>query len=364
MFLLDPSNPLTWITIAAIIIIPTAILARSFKTTVLFVYPNAKIEAMGNPFLESSNIERLLESKTLKGFIEHLSTHRDYKVEGETTLELQESIDEILPRFIEDLKRDNSKKMQGFYDMFLQKMDSHILKKAFRDLAEGKEIQVDLKKIKSNITKQIIKDLIETEDIESTLRQHGFPVELIELIRNRTDKPLLIDAYVDRYIIDKLRETSVPHGCRKGLQEYIDRLLDIENLKLLFRAKQLKYDEETILKLFLGEGVEIPLWKYKELIQTRDIPQLISQLEGTSYYGVLKNIDFKTSVQQLTIALDKLLLKHARDISTSNYTTIGPTIRFLVSKEIEIRNLRIIAKGIGEQLPLENIKPLLIVEEK
>ncbi|HDM67099.1 MAG TPA: V-type ATP synthase subunit C, partial [Thermoplasmatales archaeon] len=54
----------------------------------------------------------------------------------------------------------------------------------------------------------------------------------------------------------------------------------------------------------------------------------------------------------------------ARDISTSNYTTIGPTIRFLVSKEIEIRNLRIIAKGIGEQLPLENIKPLLIVEEK
>jgi vacuolar-type H+-ATPase subunit C/Vma6 len=51
------------------------------------------------------------------------------------------------------------------------------------------------------------------------------------------------------------------------------------------------------------------------------------------------------------------------NISTQNYVTIGPTIRFLVSKEYEIKNLKIIAKGIDENLSSDLIKKLIITEE-
>jgi vacuolar-type H+-ATPase subunit C/Vma6 len=51
-----------------------------------------------------------------------------------------------------------------------------------------------------------------------------------------------------------------------------------------------------------------------------------------------------------------------KDISTQNYVTIGPTIRFLVSKEFEIKNLKIVAKGVDEHLSSELIKGFLIKE--
>lgn len=43
-----------------------------------------------------------------------------------------------------------------------------------------------------------------------------------------------------------------------------------------------------------------------------------------------------------------------------NYTNVGPTIRFLVSKEFEIKNLKIISKGVGEKLSPDFIKGSLI----
>ena len=67
-------------------------------------------------------------------------------------------------------------------------------------------------------------------------------------------------------------------------------------------------------------------------------------------------------MQVLENALDSLFLKLVTNISIQNYVSIGPTIRFIVSKEFEIRNLKIIAKGIGENLPTEMIKSYLTWE--
>ncbi|HEC89509.1 MAG TPA: hypothetical protein ENI44_02875, partial [Thermoplasmatales archaeon] len=202
------------------------------------------------------------------------------------------------------------------------------------------------------------------EEIKEILYNKGFPSDFIDSVTNPENAPLIIDNAVDKYIISLFKKAKVPYSCLKGKQEYIDRLLDIYNIQIILRAKYLNYDEETCLKLYIGEGKELPYWKYKELVQLSDISQIISQLDGTSYYNYMKNVSIKDSIQPIIMTLDKLLLLSIRDISIDNYTTIGPTLRFLVSKEMEIRNLKIIAKGIAEGLPTEFIKPLLILEER
>ena len=366
-FLLDSSNPLTWILISGILLIVISMVLRPFINTIGFVYPNAKFEAIGNPFLEESIIQKLLESSDLKNFIEQVSAFKDYQIKGETTREIQHSLDEILLKFIEDIKRDTPKKMYRFYDILLQKMDSSLLKTVFRSINKEKTLDISPEEALSIETSKLISLLSSTENIDEIkhiLTNKGFPSSLIDIVIDENSDPLIIDNAVDRYIISLLIEAEVPHSCINGKQEYIDRLLDIQNIQIILRAKNLGYNEETCLKLFLGDGREIPYWKYKELSQTSDVSQVITQLEGTSYYEPLKNISIEDSIQPLIIALDKLMFKFARNISTTNYTTIGPAIRFLVSKELEIRNLKIIVKGIAEQLPTEYIKPLLIMEER
>jgi vacuolar-type H+-ATPase subunit C/Vma6 len=119
-------------------------------------------------------------------------------------------------------------------------------------------------------------------------------------------------------------------------------------------------------KLFIGEGHEIASWKFEELTQVDSVSQVISCLEGTSYFEVLKDsieqYNKGGSVQILETALDGFFLKRMRDLSMENYISIGPTIRFLVSKDFEISNLKIIAKGVDERLPPELIKSFLVTE--
>ena len=68
--LLNPYHPLFWVFILVIIGVVFWILLRPFLTTMRFVYPSAKYEAMGNPYVKEKNLKN--------GKIE-LKTRRDKK---------------------------------------------------------------------------------------------------------------------------------------------------------------------------------------------------------------------------------------------------------------------------------------------
>ena len=56
-------------------------------------------------------------------------------------------------------------------------------------------------------------------------------------------------------------------------------------------------------------------------------------------------------------------MEHLRNISLKYYQNLGPQLRFIISKEFEITNLKIIAKGLADQVAAEMIKPLLTTSE-
>jgi len=147
-------------------------------------------------------------------------------------------------------------------------------------------------------------------------------------------------------------------------QDYLLRLIDIKNLKNILRAKNLNYNEEYSNNLFLGEGKEISEWKFKELSQLNDVYQILNGIEGTSYYNFLKDsielYNKEKSTQIFEKLLDEFYLERIKEISIQNYTNIGPILRFLISKEYEIMNLKIIAKGIDEKINTEIISNLLV----
>ena len=171
---------------------------------------------------------------------------------------------------------------------------------------------------------------------------------------------------MDTYIINKLKQVKVPKNSIRAKQRFINTIIDIRNLKNILRAKHLGYEKSSIKKLLLGEGQEIAIWKLDELLEVDDVSQVISGIEGTSYFNVLKDSIEKyhdeKSVQILENALDSLFLKLVGDISVKNYTSIGPTFRFLTSKEYEIQNLKVIIKGLDESLSSDIIKQYLITE--
>lgn len=365
----DPYNYPFWVLITAIITGIIAAISRPFSTYVMFAYPNAKFEAIGNPFVTEKDLNRVADSKDLIGFKDALNVSKDYDLTGDNTYEIQHSLDNNFIKTIEMMQKDSSKKMNDFFKTYIEKLDIYLIKNAIKNKLEDKKI--DEKTIDKAIlptTKSILQEIMDSEkqNMPVILKNYGFEKDVIEAVSDETLDLLRLDITIDKYVINKFREIKVPYKCDKAKRKFVNILIDIITIKNILRAKQLGYDVESCKKLFLGEGQNIASWKFKEMTELDSVPHVISSLEGTSYYDALKNVieDFNKdrSVQILENALDSHFLKLVEDISTQNYVTIGPTIRFIVSKEFEIENLKIIAKGVSENLSLDIIKNFLVKE--
>lgn len=365
----DPNNYPFWIIVIAAIAGAIAIISRPFSTYVKFVYPNAKFEAMGNPFVGDKELDSIVDSKDIISFKETINTLKDYKIAGDDTYSIQKSLDDSFIKTVEMMRNDSSKKMNKFFDVYLEKLDIHLIKNQLKIKLDGRKI--DEERINESIlpsTQKLLAKIMDAEkdDLPQILKDYGFDDELIEVVSNEKVDFLKIDTIIDKHIISRLKQSKVPYKCEQGKQRFVKTLTDIINIKNVLRAKQLGYDEESCKKLFIGEGREIAPWKYNEFSELESVSQIINNLEGTSYYDALKDAieiyNKEQSVQILETALDSLLLKLVAEISTQNYISIGPTIRFLVSKEFEIRNLKIVTKGVSESVSPEIIKTFLVKE--
>jgi V/A-type H+-transporting ATPase subunit C len=365
----DPYNYPFWILIASILISVLALISRPFSTYVMFAYPNAKFEAIGNPYITEKELNRVIDIKDLSTLKDTLNASKDYDLSGDNTGEIQQSLDDNFVKIIEMMQKDSSKKMYEFFNTYLEKLDVYLIKNTIKNKLENNKI--DEKIINKAIltkTKSLLQTLLESDkqNIPEILKNYGFEKDVIEAVSEETINFLKVDTAIDKQVINRFREIKVPYRCENAKQKFLNTLIDIITIKNILRAKELGYNEESCKILFIGEGQEIASWKFKEMTELDSVPHVISSLEGTSYYDALKNVIEEyakdKSVQILENALDSNLLKLIEDISTKNYVTIGPTIRFIVSKEFEIENLKIIAKGISEGLSPDIIKRFLVKE--
>lgn len=344
------------------------LVVRSFLTNVMFAYPSAKFEAIGNPYIGEKSLSAIIERKNLNEFKETLNASKDYDVTGEDIFSVQKSLDENFFHTINMMQKDSSKKMNEFYNTYLEKFDLYLvkneLKKKILDIQENTNTFSSVfPKTQELLIK--MKDS-EKENLPEILTLYGFNKELIAEISKETPNLVNIDMNIDKYIINKLQQVKVPYKCEEAKNNFLKRFLDVMNIKNILRAKQLKYDPQTCKKLFLAEGTEIAHWKFNDLADFETPTQVISALEGTSYFNVLKDsieaYSKEGSVQVFENVLDGYFIKLIKDISLKNYLNIGPTLRFLISKEYEIKNLKMVAKGINEKFPSDFIKGSLIME--
>ena len=365
----DPNHYPFWIIVITILAVIIFFILRSFSFYFKFVYPNAKFEAIGNPFITEKELYSVAESKDVLSFKETINTSKDYNISGTDSYSIQKSLDDSFIETIYMMRKDSSKKMNDFYDVYLEKLDIHLIKNTLKSKIEDKTVEQE--KIKEAIlptTKKLLQKIIDAEknNLPVILKEYGFNEEIVEAVSDEKHDFLKIDTAISKHIINRFKQTKVPKKCEQAKQRFIKTMMDIINIKNILRAKQLNYNKESCKNLFIGEGKEIAPWKYDELASLESVSQVISSLEGTPFYNTLKDTigeyNKEKSVQVLEVVLDQLFLKLIEDISTQNYITIGPTIRFIVSKEFEIRNLKIIAKGVSENLSPDFIKRFVVKE--
>jgi V/A-type H+-transporting ATPase subunit C len=147
----------------------------------------------------------------------------------------------------------------------------------------------------------------------------------------------------------------------KFFLKFLKTEIDLKNLKMLFRMKCAGLDHNEILKILIPGGMELKDSDLNRLasVQLNDFAR---SLEEYSYWEAIADIGADmTSLINIETRLDKYGLLYASRISYYYPLSILPVLDYIMSKKMEIDNLRMIVRGKETGLPEEIIRAHLVM---
>jgi len=321
-----------------------------------YTYPNARVRARNGRLFSEKDFSEIVESQNVEELKNYLRGTPDY-AKYIDMYPLEKALDSQLAETYDLIARitpDNSKEIFRF---LLKKWDIKniksiiIAKEAGLSQAETLDMIVPFGELTDKLDSLIEADNV--TEVVNGLEGTEYPKILEDAVPIYKETGLLLplEDAMDKYILKNLlRASATPEDDNTSLlHNYIGTMVDVANIKVIIRAKADNLKYENIEAYMISDGYQVREWKLKELMEAEDVEGVISGLEGTDYAPLLSEAmsDFKDtrSMASFENSLDNFVVKTAKTISLKNQFGIGPMIGFLSRKEIEIKNLKIIARG-------------------
>ena len=170
------------------------------------------------------------------------------------------------------------------------------------------------------------------------------------------------EARVSRlYYADLLAAIPPSTDANRLMRQFVQREIDLVNLKTLLRAWDAKAKFER--EIFLDGGDELDVETLHELVGL-DKPALLKRLADYSFYEDLApDLDRleETGIGALMRRVEKQHLLEAARYAHMHPLSILPILDYIVLKDREVQNIRIIARGKESGLSMDVIRGLLVV---
>lgn len=189
-----------------------------------------------------------------------------------------------------------------------------------------------------------------------------------ELIREVVDSGRLagLEDHLDQQMYyDLLKVVKGTESAEKILRDYIRAEIDIVNMKVLLKLKAERVPEEKIVKYLIPGGMDYSIDKLRGIAQQEGMVPVLEELERSSMYEDIKDAieQFKADrkLSGLTIALDKALIGTSEKFAHFYPLSVLPIVNYMTRKNVEVGNIRVIARGKESGLSTKVIEDLLVV---
>lgn len=323
-----------------------------------FLYASARIKALETKLLGKSTIDRILEADGPEEALKVLSD-TDYGsdiAEMNNIYDFEKVLANSLKRTYKDVA--DSLKDDNIIRFFILKQDYHNLKV----LIKGKILGVSGKQYFSELS------TISTEEMEKLIDEDVsamVPESIKNAYRNAmtayesTQDPQQIDLILDKALYEELYKLVKAAG-NDLLSRYFSALVDLINIKTMFRLIRIKADvrvldkallpggtisKETLEKLF-GEPVQGIIDSFTSSPYNKIVEEGLSAWESTGSSAVFERLS------------DNYLLSLARK---GLYKPFGAetVMGYLIARENEVKNLRILLVGKINRISTEMIRERL-----
>ena len=370
----SPETTLVFCVIALLIVGAVVVIITSRPILDIYPYlnPSARVRARTGRLFDEKQISELVETNNVEEVENYLRGSPDYaNVLDEYPLD--KALDVERANTYDYIARVAPKDVKDPFVIMSKKTDIDNIKSLLTAKEVGltpdetKELLIPCGSLYGDLTSLVDTDNV--TDIVTSLDSTEYATVLEDALPEYEEKhmTLPLEAALDKYYLSNLlRSSDVPSDENKQiLYSYVGTQVDVDNLKLILRAKEdgLTYDD--ISHYILADGYQLREWKLKDLMDSPDVTNVISGLEGTKYASALTDAmplyNETGSVAVFEKALDAYSSNYSKSLAIKKPLGIGPIIGYLSQKENEIKNLKIIARAKREaDFPNSKIMEMLI----
>ena len=336
-----------------------------------YPYVTARVRAKRAALLPADTYARLLQMQIPE--IARFLGEREYKsemvalggryagvdlIEHATSLNLTRTYNQIYD-FCEGHLRAIVGRYLDRYD--LQNVKTIVRAKTYG--ASTEQVEEDLVPAGS-LPAEFLRELAEAPTLEDTFRRLERTI-YADALEGPPSEVKNWAAWEDRvsriYYTELLRSVPPSTDANRLMRQFIEREIDIVNLKTLLRvwAAKAAFDRA----IFLPGGYEMTEAELGEMVRL-DKAALMARLRAYSFYdeiaGDLERVE-ATGVGALLRKVEKVHLIEATKYSHLHPLSILPILDYILRKDREVQNIRLIARGKESGLSVDVIRELLVV---
>ena len=246
------------------------------------------------------------------------------------------------------------------------KFDVMNIKAALLGISTGKK--VDMVSVGAIYSRGLLDELSEAANVDgvaAVLRGcdlGAYAAIVSEHVAEEAKSKFLTEAKLDSEYYHGL--LNLPRGIKDGplLTKAFSIVMDMANLQLISRAvvEGMGIEAEGLI---ISGGYLIPEAVARELLAHKltDMPGILG---GTPYRGIAEELAAsysKTgSITAVEEVIEKNKLRLLRELLSSRVMTPLMMVWYLIVKEVEIKNLRLVFKAAFDNIPMEEIKEYLV----
>jgi len=309
-----------------------------------YVYAVSRIRAIERKMLSLAQLERMIEAKSpaeaLKVLVEAnygYSSNDKRTVDFEQMLqEEQEKVYKLLVEMALDM---------GEFDWYYIKNDYHNLKVYLKAEFSQQDVNATFLAKPSLLPADALAAMLRERDFRNLPDPMQVSVEACLDAFNKTFDPQVIDIILDKGLYSHMLVLA-----KKLNNDFVTKLvtmmIDLANIKMVLRA-QLIGKPWDFIERFLVPGGEIDFSLFAQQMQL-DLNQIVKVYAATAYAQLITDSLRIFQQTQSLAGFEKLSDNYLMSwLKRSKYAIFGiePLVTYLLAKETEIKNVRIIMVG-------------------
>lgn len=348
---------------------------RWLGSVIRFAYPNARYNTIGNRYVKKDEIRTLIESNSFQEALSLMSIEEVNLKEMNDYRGFERAFDKYTQAEFTELLARCPKDIKPVISAYLEKNVLDTIKVIFRAKHIG-----ELDKIKDDIlpcgcvTPMMIYNIQDAKDLDEVADVFHYTPHndaIKQALKGFEGDFQYFDAVLDMHYLQMLSDSVSKSNIhvRSQAKEFADMVIENIQIRTILRLKSRGGIPKKLMKV-LENSVPtqtMHIGMLMALKDAEDVATVVTAFANTRYAeplnSGLKEFEKTKSLERFEKELDILLLNRVARMSTKNTLLAGPLLRYLISKEFEIRNVKVITRGIYEKIESARMLNMVVWED-